>query len=184
MYRITEFDGSQIDLPAVIEYDQDYEGERFDRLTIGSGQPGATSMVVWFDRTEPWVFAIKAVETYNDDFSDSMAIVESFEPPLPFDVSAPLGETAMVDATVLFDFQGSHEELGATYEVTVDSITETKTVPLGTFDDVSVVSGEVSGEIMGGGAFGAEMWFHQEEFLLRFQGPPAFDVMELVEAWS
>ena len=186
VYRITAWDGSQEDVSAMIEYDADFRGETFDRLTIGTADPGNNAMVVYLDRSEPWKVGIKAVATYNVDFPDGPVIIEVFDTPTVFDGSLPLGESAPVEAEVILEFSDSEERMPATYGLTLVSIGETVEVPLGTVTGTALMHGSVQGEEFMGSLepFVAEMWLHPEHLIVKMFGLPAFDLIEIVETWG
>jgi len=186
LYRITAWDASQEDLPAIIEYGVDFRGETFDRLTIGTPEPGNYAMEVYLDRSEPWKVAIKAVATYNVNFPDGPVIVEVFDTPTVFDGSLPIGESVPTETEVILEFADFEERMPATYGLTLVSIGDTVEVPLGTVTGTALMHGSVQGEEFMGSLepFIAELWLHPQHLIVKMLGSPAFDVIEILETWG
>ena len=184
-YRVTTFDGEEIDLPARMEYDVEFAGGTYDRLVVGSAEPGAPGMVIYFDRSEPWEFRVVGEEVFAESAPDAAESTYVFETPMVFDGTIAIGATQNAEGTVLLTFaDGTTLDLGVTYEVTPRGI-ETVTVPAGDFEGALVVDALVGGELLGGDfTFPVEVALHPEQYLLRYVGASGFDMLELAEAWS
>ena len=186
VYRIHSWDGSAEDVEARFELGVDFRGETFDRLTIGTAEPGNNAMAVYLDRSEPWKLAIKAVVTYSADFADGPGIIEMFDDPVLFDGSLPIGESAPVETEVILEFGGDQDRIPATYGFELLSLDETVEVPLGTVTGAAYAEGSVTGEEFLGSdePFAAGMWLHPLHLIVKMSGSPAFDVFEIVETWT
>jgi len=185
VYRVTKWSGQEEDVPAVIEYGVDFRGETYDRLTIGTPEPDNAAMVVYFDRSEPWKVAIKAVVTYGESFLDGPVIVEVFDVPTVFDGSLPEGESATSETEINLEFPNGSDTMPALYDLALVSLDETVDVPLGTVTGTALMEGSVSGEeFTGPEPFMAELWLHPQHLIVRMTGAPAFDIIEIVETWG
>jgi len=67
--------------------------------------------------------------------------------------------------------------------MTPATIKDSVDVPFGTVDGVMRIEAEVGGEFIGG-LFAVTLWLHPDHALVRFEGAPAWEVMELVDTWG
>lgn len=184
IYRVTRFDGSTTDLPAVFEYGVDFRGTPADRLVVGTAEPGNEGWALYFDRSEPWVFTVIASEVFDPGVPGGPSLTEIFDTPIAFDGTLGVGETFAVESQITLEFEGDGgTALGVTYEMSPATVEESITVPFGTVDEVLRLDAEVGGEFIGG-LFEVKLWLHPDHALVRFEGAPAWDVMELVETWG
>lgn len=184
IYRVTRFDGSTADLPAAFEYGVDFRGTTVDRLVVGTAAPGNEGWALYFDRSEPWVFAVIASEVYDPAAGDGPSLTEFFPEPIPFDGTIGVGETFTIESRITLEFAGGGDTtLDVTYEMRPASIEETITVPFGTVDEVLLLDAEVGGAFIGG-LFPVRLWLHPDHALVRFEGAPAWELIELVETWG
>lgn len=184
IYRVTRFDGSTDDLSATFEYGVDFRGTTVDRLVVGTAEPGNEGWALYFDRSEPWILSVIASEVYDPAVTGGPSLTEYFPDPIPFDGTIGIGEVFAIESRITLEFDGGGDTtLDVTYEMTPASIEESITVPFGTLDDVLLLDAEVGGEFIGG-LFEVRLWLHPDHGLVRFEGAPAWDVMELVETWG
>ena len=189
-YRVTKFDGTQEDVPAVVEYGVDFRGETFDRIVFGVAESGSEGLAVYFDRSEPWVLKLKAAEVFTPEVTTGPILTEMFATPLPFDGSLPFGETYSAEVEVLFEFMsGSPETFQAIYTFTGAATDQSVEVAFGTVEGAVVLDASVGGEFIFGDAedgdpFEAQLTLHPEHFLVMMTGTPAWNVVELLETWT
>jgi hypothetical protein len=185
VYRVTLLDGTLADLPAVFEYGVDFRGATVDRLVVGTAEPGNEGWALYFDRSEPWVFTVFASEAFDPDQTSGPSITEVFEEPIRFDGTLDIGETFALESEITIEFGGDDGmTLGVTYAMTPAAFEDSVTVPFGEIPDVLRLEAEVGGPFIGSGVFGVTMWLHPEHALVRFEGAPAWELMELVETWG
>lgn len=183
-YRVTRFDGSTTDLPAAFEYGVDFRGVTVDRLVVGTAEPSNEGWALYFDRSEPWVFTVIASEVFDPDVAGGPSLTEFFADPIPFDGTIGVGETFSIESLITLEFDGGGDTtLDVTYQMIPATIEESVTVPFGTVDEVLRLDAEVGGAFIGG-VFSVRVWLHPDHALVRFEGAPAWDLMELVETWG
>lgn len=183
-YLVTRFDGSTVELPAVMEYGVEFRGSTVDRLIVGTAEPGHEGWALYFDRTTPWVLTVFASEVYETDTASGPSLTEMFVPPIDFDGTIGVGETFSIETTITLEFPGaSPDTLGVSYSMMPATIEDSVTVPFGTVDGVMRLEAQVGGDFIGG-LFNVTLWLDSELGLVRFEGAPAWDVMELVTPWA
>jgi hypothetical protein len=184
-YRVTTYQGETLDLPATIEYGVEWRGETWDRFTIGTPEPGNQAITAYFDRSQPWVFKVKALETYTAATSSGPEMVEWFADPLTFDGMLLPGSPSQTDTQITVDFAGGGSgTFGVTYEAEVVDLGGDVEVARGTFGPVAHLRTTIGGEFMSGGAFAMELWLHPSEFLVRATDLSQFATVELLTPWG
>jgi hypothetical protein len=184
-YRVTTFEGDTLDLPARVEYGVEFMGGTFDRLVIGTAEPGSDGIAVYFDRSTPWVLGVKGIETFRTSVTTGPESIEFYEEPVAMSGLTPEGETQTIETTLLIQLgSGEPFPLGVTYEITPVSIDGSATVEAGTFDEVAVFEIVVGGELLGGGTFDAVLTVQSENLVLSMTGSSGFDAFELLEPWG
>lgn len=184
-YRVTTYEGETLDLPATIEYGVEWRGGTWDRFVIGTPEPGNDAMAVYFDRSSPWGFGVKAAEAYRANVADGPAQVEWFEDVLVFDAAALPGtpfEAATIITLELAD--GGSFSLGVTYVLEVMALGEDVEVAAGTLGPTVQLQATVGGELLGGTTFTLGIWLHPEQFLVKMTDGPAFAAIELLTPWE
>jgi hypothetical protein len=175
-YRVTTYGGETLDLPATVEYGVEWRGGTWDRFVIGTPEPGNDAMAVYFDRSAPWVFAVKAAEAPEQ--------VEWFEEPLAFDASALPGAPFESETELMLEFAaGGGMTMGVTYRLEVVTLGEDVEVPAGTLGPTVQLRATIGGELMNGGTFSLDLWLHPEQFLVKMTDGPAFALIELLTPW-
>ncbi len=184
-YRVTTYEGATLDLPATIEYGVEWRGGTWDRFVIGTPEPGNDAMAVYFDRSSPWGFGVKAAEAYRANVTDGPAQVEWFEDVLVFDAAA-LPDTPFEAATIItLEFaDGGSFSLGVTYVLEVMALGEDVEVAAGTLGPTVQLQATVGGELLGGTTFTLGIWLHPEQFLVKMTDGPAFAAIELLTPWE
>jgi len=183
-YQVVSFDGVTGELPARIDYGVEWKGGTWDRFTIGDPGSGEDAMVVYLNRPEPWVFVIGGVESYTPN-GGTEPFSEWFDEPLMVDTRMGLGETFEAETTITLQFPGdSPFTLGVEYTLTGIAVDETLELAFGTLEDVVHLEATVGGAFIGGPAFTVEIWVHAGQFLLKMDGPPSFQYLELIESWG
>ena len=184
-YRVTTYAGETLELPATIEYGVEWRGGTWDRFVIGTPEPGNEALVVYFDRSAPWGFAVKGDEVFTAATTGGPDMVELFAEPFLFDTMG-LPDTAFSGATdITLEFAGGGGmTLGVTYVLEVVALGEDVEVAAGTLGPTVQLRATVGGELLGGTAFSLDMWLHPEQFLVKMTEGPAFSIMELLTPWA
>jgi hypothetical protein len=184
-YRVTTYAGETLELPATIEYGVEWRGGTWDRVVIGTPEPGNDAMVVYFDRSAPWGFAVKGDEVFTAATTGGPDMVEFFEEPFTFDALG-LPDTPFVGATdITLEFAGGGGmTLGVTYRVEVVALGEDVEVAAGTLGPTVQLQATVGGELLGGTTFSLDMWLHPDQFLVKMTEGPAFSIIELLTPWA
>jgi len=184
-YRVTTYGGATLDLPATIEYGVEWRGGTWDRFVIGTPEPGNDAMVVYFDRSAPWGFAVKGDEVFTVGTTGGPEMVEFFEEPLSFD-GLVLPEAAFeAETQITLEFAGGGGMTqGVTYRLEALALGEDLVVPAGTLGPTVRLQATLGGEFMGGGTFSLDLWLHPEQFLVKMTDGPAFALIELLTPWG
>jgi len=184
-YRATTGD-QVLELTARVEYGVEFRGMTVDRFVVGTPEGGNDGMAVYLDRSEPWVLRVMAVESFDAEVSGGPALSEVFEEPLVLDGTIAVGEEYEVASIITIDFPGggAPDSLGVSYRVLPAEVEAGFDSPLGPLDDVLRVEASVGGEFMGGGLFDVVLWLHADHFLVRFEGAPAWDLLEIIAPWG
>ena len=173
------------EVEAHMEYGVDFRGMTVDSLVFGTAEPGNEGAVVYFDRSEPWVLKVVASVSYSPNVTDAPALIEFFAEPIVFDGTIAVGETYDVESEVTLEFPGAEgDTMGVTYAMTPATMTDAVTVPFGSVDGVLRLDVGIGGEFMGNSVFTTSLWLDSELFLVRFDNPPAWQRLELVEPWG
>jgi len=183
VYHLETHDQVFTDLSARMEYGVEWRGGTWDRLVMGTPEPGNDGMALYLERVEPWVIRVAGVEGFSASMPNDPSMIEVFEEPLVLEATMPLGEPYQVESEITLEGQGSPLVLVATYEITVVAVDETVTVPFGTLDGCAHIEAAVGGPFIGG-IWEVEAWFHPEQFLVSITSLPTFESVELVEGWS
>ncbi len=184
-YRVTTYAGETLELPATIEYGVEWRGGTWDRFVIGTPEPGNEALVVYFDRSAPWGFAVKGDEVFTAATTGGPDMVEFFAEPFLFDTMG-LPDTVFSGATdITLEFAGGGGmTLGVTYVLEVVALGEDVEVPAGALGPTAQLRATVGGELLGGTTFTLDMWLHPEQFLVKMTEGPAFSIMELLTPWA
>jgi len=183
-YRVTTYNGVTLDLPASIETGVEWRGGTWDRLVLGTPEPGNEAIAVYFDRSEPWVFKVKGIETFTAATTTGPEMVEWFQEPLVFDANVLPDEAMAADTAITLELPGGGLTLTATYQVEVIALDEEVEVAAGAFSPTAHLQVTIGGDFQGGGTFSLEMWLHPEQFLVKATDISAFAVLELATPWE
>lgn len=184
-YEVVPFPDATLEVEARIEYGVDYRGAVLDRLVFGNAVPGDDGMIIYFDRTEPWVFKVVAAEVYASNEDSGPSYIERYEGSMPFDGRQGVGESSVSQGVLISEFpDGSTDEFEVGYLVTTTTNDGTVEVPFGTVEGVLHIGVNVGFPIAGEGEFAAELWLHPELFLVRMVGSPRWRDVKLVTPFS
>jgi hypothetical protein len=191
VYRLELFNEPSVDLPATVSYGVEWDGGTWDRIQIGSAEPGEIGLAFYFDRSEPWVIRIWGLRANGPGMGPQGSFDEY------------LGGSPAVDLTGLPDtaptlevgafVAGVNEELfgpsPAVYAMEVAGLEEVE-VAAGNFPIALHVRFGLGGEF-----FGVEegqpitsfsdLWVNPTQLILRWDPAPGFGTaLELVSPWE
>jgi hypothetical protein len=185
VYRVTTYQGETLDLPATIEYGVEWRGATWDRFTIGTPEPGNEAIAAYFDHSQPWVFEVRALETYTATNTTGPEMVEGFEDPLTFDAMLLPDTPVETVTTITLELpMGGTLALSATYRVDVVDLGGDVEVAGGTFGPVAHLQTTIGGEFQGGGSFSMDLWLHPSQFLVKATDLSQFATVELLTPWG
>jgi len=180
-YQVVPYPDATEEVEALIEYGVDYRGQTLDRLVFGPAVPGDRGMIVYFDRTEPWVFKVVAVEVFGTGEKTGPLYVERFEAGMEFDGRNGVGESSESQGVLISEYpDGSADEYEVGYRATTTTDNGTIEVPYGTVEGVLHIGVNVGFPVAVDGEFAAELWLHPELFLVRMIGSPGWRDIQLV----
>lgn len=183
LYRATTGD-QVLELVGRVEYGVEFRGATLDRFVVGTPEGGNDGMAIYFDRSEPWVLQVVAVESYRASQADGPELVETFAEPLRLDGTVGVGETSEVESEITIELANGSFVSGVSYRLMPAELEQGFSAAFGTIDDVLRVEAGVGGEFMGGSLFEVILWLHEDHFLVRFEGAPTWDLLELIEPWG
>ena len=184
-YRVTTYAGETLDLPGTFEEGVEWRGGTWDRFVIGTPEPGNEAMAVYYDRSEPWVFAVKGDEVFTAATAGGPEMVEMFATPLGFDTMGMPDTPFEGETEITLEFAGGGGmTVGVTYLLEVAALGEDVEVAAGTLGPTVQLRATIGGAFMNGGTFSLDMWLHPEQFLVKMTDGPAFRTLELLTPWQ
>ena len=175
-----------MELPAHFEYGVEWQGGTWDRLVIGTVEPGQDGAALYFARPEPWVLLLWGVEQTSADRDD--AVLEYFDQPQELDFTLLPDDPPTIEGNMRVAFEGvSSDPTPAVYAFEWVGV-ETVEVPAGTFDGAFHISVGLGGDFYPLGPEGeittfSELWLHPEQLILRWDMGPAGGPIELATPW-
>jgi len=180
-YQVVPYPDATEEVEVVIEYGVEYQGQTLDRLVFGNAVPGDRGMIIYFDRTEPWVFTVVAAEVFGGSEKAGPLYVERFEGGMPFDGRAAAGESSDSNGVLISEFpDGTSDEFQVGYRATTTTTDGTVDVPYGTVEGVVHIGINVGFPDVFLGEYVAELWLHPDLFLVRMTGSPGWRDIQLV----
>jgi len=184
-YLAFSFASDPEEIEARIEYGVEFRGQMLDRLVFASDTPGERGLVVYFDRSTPWVFKLVAAEVYSTNENGGPSYTELFDGPMPFDGRHGAGESSEFGGLLISEnADGSTDEFDIGYRVTTTTIDGEIDVPFGLVDGVMHIAVRVGFPDVGDWDPAAELWLHPELFLVRMTGTPSWNDLQLVTPFS
>ncbi|MBM3695090.1 MAG: hypothetical protein FJW79_04045 [Actinobacteria bacterium] len=190
-YRLSVWNQEPLDLPATIEYGMEWQDGTWDRIQIGSSEPGELGLAFYFDRSEPWAIRVWGVRVtapglgengFMDEYLDGFPAVDLSGLP---DTAPTLDVDAFVD-TGRDDIFGPSPAIYAMEVVGLEEIT----VAAGTFPVTLHVRFGLGGEFFGlepGQEINSfsDLWLDPTQLILRWDPSPGLGTpLELVSPWE
>jgi len=185
-YRTQIVGSDWMELPAHFEFGLDWRGGTWDRLVIGTVEPGQYGAALYFSRPEPWVLRLWGVEETSPDRDE--AVLEYFEVPQDLDFTLLPEAPPSLEGNMLVALgEGTSEPAPAVYRMEWVGIEELE-VPAGAFEDAIHVSFGLGGDFYPAGpggevTFHSDLWLHPEQLILKCDMGPAGGPLELAEPW-
>ncbi|MBN2114485.1 MAG: hypothetical protein JW785_10205 [Acidimicrobiia bacterium] len=186
-YLVQIMGSDTLEVPARLEYGLDWQGGTWDRLVLGTLEPGQDGAALYFARPEPWVLRLWGVAQTSTDRED--VVLEHFEVPQDLDFTSLPDSPPTLEGSLLVEHQGGTfgpvpaifqvEWVGVEdVEVAAGLIPGTYHVRFGLGGEFYALDGE--GEI----EFFSDLWLHPEQFIVKWEPGPAGGPIELSTPWN
>lgn len=188
VYEAETWGGEILEITARIEYGVEWQGETWTAFVLGVPEEGESGLVVYLDRSTPWVPAFKGAEGHTPTLPAGQVQQEWFEEPMPMDLLGDVGHSFRHEAPMFLSFLGGRDAFAHDiyYEMEILSLTDTVEVPFGTLEGCFHLGMKVGGPYIGGADafFTADVWAHPEQFVVSVNEMPVFARIELKEGWG
>ncbi|MBN2112769.1 MAG: hypothetical protein JW785_01435 [Acidimicrobiia bacterium] len=180
VYEAVTFDGRTVQLPARFDYAAEWQGSTWMRLQFGTVEVGQDGAAMYFDIPEPWMMRWAGAES-TQAVTDFVQVEYPAEP-VVFDFLKLPGETIYLETDIVGDYGDFTATMGLTLAMSLAALVESIEVPAGAFDalHLEMVAG---GELIGG-LIDTEWWLAPDGFFVKWEEPPGFRSLQLVEGWS
>lgn len=190
-YRLELFNEPSIDLPATVSYGIEWDGGIWDRIQIGSTEPGEYGLAFYFDRSEPWVLRVWGLRANGPGMGPQGSFDEYLGGSPEVDLGGLPGTAPTLEVGAFV--AGVGEELygptPAVYAMEVVGLEEVE-VPAGIFPVSLHLRFGLGGEFFGveeGQPITAfsDLWVSPENLILRWDPAPGFGAaLALVSPWE
>ena len=190
-YRLTPPGGAPVELDAMLSYGVEWDGGAWDRIQIGSTEPGEYGLTFYFDRSEPWAIEIWGLRANGPGMGPEGWITEYLDGGPLVDLSALPGTAPTLDVAAFVDSgQGEvYGPTGAVYAMEVVGV-EAVEVAAGSFAASLHVRFGLGGEFFGVAegdeiTFFSDLWVEATQLILRWDPVPGMGgALELVAPWG
>ncbi len=187
-YRTEIMGGESVELPAHFEFGVDWRGGTWDRLVIGTLEPGQYGAALYFSRPEPWVLRLWGVAQTSPDREDM--VLEYFEVPPDLDLGLLPDSPPTIEGNMLVEQGlGISDPIPAVFQVEWVGV-EVLEVGLGEMDTLETyhlrigLGGDFYPQGPGGEiTFFSDLWLHPEQMIVRWEPGPAGGPIELSIRW-
>lgn len=176
------FTGNMVDLEARIEYGVEIDGETWDRMTIGTLEPGEAGGQIIFDRSTPWELRVKSTTIYTREVTSGYAIMEVYENPITFPLNIELNETVDVEGTYYLYLPGVVDPIQVDEHYSLKVTDLDRTIDLG----FETLTGCIELEVTVGEEypFTAVIVMHPEQNIVYFEAAPGVELAQMVSPWT
>jgi hypothetical protein len=187
VYRVQLMGSEWMDLPAHFEYGVAWREGTWDRLVIGTVEPGEWGAALYFSRPEPWVLRLWGVAETSPDRDD--VVLEYFDNPQDLDLGLLPETVPALEGDMIvehgFGTFGPVPALFAAEWVGLEDVT----VPAGTITGAYHLRFGLAGDFYGADpgseiTFFSDLWLHPEQLIVKWDMGPAGGPMELAEPWT
>jgi hypothetical protein len=187
-YRTQIMGGETVELAAHFEFDVPWRGGTWDRLVIGTLEPGQYGAALYFSRPEPWVLRLWGVAQTAPDREDT--VYEYFEVPQNLDLSLLPDNPPTLEGNMLVEAGfGTGEPIPAVFRMEWVGVEELD-VGLGGTETLETYHLRIGlgGDFYPLGPGGeitlySDLWLHPEQFIVRWEPGPAGGPIELSIPW-
>ncbi|MCU0280309.1 MAG: hypothetical protein MUE66_00415 [Acidimicrobiia bacterium] len=188
-YRTQIMGGESVELAANFEFGVPWRGGTWDRLVLGTVEPGQYGAALYFSRPEPWVLRLWGVAQTSPDRDDT--VYEYFEVPQDLDLSLLPGNPPPIEGSMLVEHGfGTFGPTPAMFRVEWVGV-ETLEVGLGemaTLETYHLRFG-LGGDFYPAGPGGeieffSDLWLHPEQMIVKWEPGPAGGPIELSIPWA
>ena len=190
-YRLTPPNQAAVDLPAVITYSVEWAGGTWDRIQIGSSEPGEYGLAFYFDRSEPWALRLWGLRANGPGMGPEGWITEYLGDAPVVDLNGLPGDAPTLDVDAFVD-SGQDEIFGPTGAIYAMEVVgpEALEVAAGAFDPTLHLRFGLGGPFFGVDegeeiTFFSDLWVDSTQLILRWDPVPGFGgALELVTPWE
>ena len=187
-YRVQIMGSDWMELQAHFDLGVEWRGETWDRLVLGTVEPGQDGVAMYFSRPEPWVLRLWGVAQTSADREDM--VLEYFADPPELDLALLPGDPPTIEGDMMVeDGLGTFGPAAAVLTVEWVGIEELE-VGLGEMATINAyhlrfgLGGDFYASGDGGGVtLSSDLWLHPEQFIVRWEPGPADGPMELSHRW-
>jgi hypothetical protein len=184
-YRTQIMGSEAMELQARFEFGVDWQDGTWDRLVIGTVEPGQWGAALYFSRPAPWVLRLWGVATTSAERDDM--ILEYFAEPPELDFALLPDEPPTIEGALMVEHGfGSFGPAPATFRVEVVG-SEDVTVPAGVITGAYHLRFGLAGEFYGTDidiAFFSDLWLHPDQLVVKWDTGPAGGPIELSAPWA
>jgi hypothetical protein len=165
----------------------EWRGATWDRLVVGTAEPGQDDAALHFARPEPWVLRLWGVEQTAADRDDT--VLEYFEEPQDLDFTLLPDNPPALEGNMLFEAGfGISDPIPALYRMEWIGIEDVE-VAAGTIAGAYHVKFGLGGDFypLGPGAeitFFSDLWLHPDQLIVEWDPGPAGGPIELLVPWG
>ncbi len=187
IYRVQIMGSETMDLATHFEYGVEWRGGTWDRLVIGTLEPGQYGAALYFSRPEPWVLRLWGVAQTAPDREDT--VFEYFEVPQDLDFTLLPDNPPTLEGNMLVEHGlGISDPIPAIFRMEWVGI-----------EDVTVAAGAFAGAYhlrfgLGADFYGvlpgaeitsfSDLWLHPEHLIVKWAPGPAGGPIELAVPWA
>lgn len=188
-YRTQIMGGESVELAARFELGVPWRGGTWDRLVLGTVEPGQYGAALYFSRPEPWVLRLWGVAQTSTDRDDT--VYEYFEVPQDLDLSLMPDDPPTLEGRMLVEHGlGTTDPIPVVFRIEWVGI-ETLEVGLGEMATLETYHLRIGlgGDFYPAGPGGeieffSDLWLHPEQMIVRWDPGPAGGPIELSIPWA
>lgn len=180
--------GDTVELAARFEFGVPWRGGTWDRLVIGTVEPGQYGAALYFSRPEPWVLRLWGVAQTAPDRDDT--VYEYFEVPQDLDLSLLPDDPPTIEGNMLVEHGfGTGDPIPAIFRIEWVGIEDIE-VGLGEMATLETYHLRIGlgGDFYPAGPGGeieffSDLWLHPEQMIVKWDPGPAGGPIELSSHW-
>jgi len=186
-YRTQIMDGETVELAARFEFGVPWRGGTWDRLVLGTVEPGQYGAALYFSRPEPWVLRLWGVAQTSTDRDDT--VYEYFEVPQDLDLALLPDRLPVIEGDMLVEHGfGTFGPTPAVFRVESVAVEDIE-VAAGLFAEAYHLRIGLGGDFYPAGPGGeieffSDLWLHPTQMIVKWDPGPAGGPIELSVSWA